>query len=420
MRLIRFRVQGFKNIADASVDNLAEINVFFGLNDVGKSNLFQAVELWQRLLSTSQSPSFKQPTSDFERRFGTNLSQLGGSREIAVTVDVALDQTDLTREGIEQRVSDNLDTRLKYLGKSTTQFTSKVEVEFKGTEVSIQSHTQWEGGGNFGLHPKDLASIVAPFHVISAERRLQTEERSREAFSASITHGNLKQALFYAYLSSDIRQKRRFAAITSLLSEPPFSLGELDVALDPLNDQIDIGFIRSKGRLPIENLGAGARQLLLVLGQVFLNEFPVIALEEPEMNLSPQRQQELMIALRKLMRDPAVRLNQLFISTHSPYFEFTENFYDVALDELGNTQVREALPQDHTGHFAVIPSGPDNGARLNSLNQVKLYNGVIEDLNLRRGDLIVFVRNDEGRWEIRTAGEVAQELQISTSSKLAA
>lgn len=217
-------------------------------------------------------------------------------------------------------------------------------------------------------------------------------------------------------MSSDFQQKLRFAAIKSALAEPPFSLGELDVALDQHSDQIDIGFIRPQGRLPLESLGSGSQQLLLVLGQVFLNDFSIIALEEPEMNLSPQRQQELMIALRRLMQDPAVKLNQLFISTHSPYLEFSENFYDVTLDERGHTRVRKTLAQKWSSHFASVPLGPDTGARLNSLNQVKLYEGVVADLDLERGDMVVFVRNDAGRWELRKAEEIAREMQILTAN----
>ena len=53
----------------------------------------------------------------------------------------------------------------------------------------------------------------------------------------------------------------------------------------------------------------------------------------------------------------------------------------------------------------------DTGQRLNHLNQVKLYAGVIIDLDLKEGDLIIFVKNEQGRWEIRPAAEIAEELK---------
>ena len=150
-------------------------------------------------------------------------------------------------------------------------------------------------------------TFVPLLHTIQAYRRLGIERQGPGNGTIAVSHDNLKKALFYAYLSSDPRQKRRLEAIRRILADPPFEFGLLDVALDPETDAIDIGFVRPNGRLSIENLGSGFQQLLLVLGQVFLNDSPIIALEEPEMNLSPQNQQHLLGALRRLMQDPADR-----------------------------------------------------------------------------------------------------------------
>jgi hypothetical protein len=133
------------------------------------------------------------------------------------------------------------------------------------------------------------------------------------------------------------------------------------------------------------------------------------------MNLSPQYQEQLMATLRKLMQDPAVKLQQLFISTHSPYLEFTDNFYDVTYDPISGTQVKRATSEEHRQHFDITPTGPDTGARLNSLNQVKLYEGVIKDLDLARGDLVIFVKNEDGGWELRSGSRLAKELQAVTN-----
>jgi hypothetical protein len=53
----------------------------------------------------------------------------------------------------------------------------------------------------------------------------------------------------------------------------------------------------------------------------------------------------------------------------------------------------------------------ETSARLNSLNQVKLYDGLIKDLNLQRGDLILFIKNEAGHWEIRPENEIVKELE---------
>jgi hypothetical protein len=284
-------------------------------------------------------------------------------------------------------------------------------------EITSSIDYSWENEKGHSIHflGADLLPFVPLLHTIHAYRRLEIERREPGNGSKAVSHHNLKQALFYAYLSSNLQQKRRLEAIKKILSEPPFDMGLLDVALNPDTDTIDIGFVRSDGRLPIESLGSGFQQLLLVLGQVFLNDSPLVALEEPEMNLSPQYQQHLLIALRRLMQDPAIALEQLFISTHSPYFEFAENFYDVILDKQGHTQIVRATPREHARHFAIAPLGPETGARLNSLNQIQLYQGVLDDLHLQRGDMVFFVKDEAGRWEIRPEGEILEEMKAAWS-----
>jgi len=421
MRIERFQIQGFKSIADVTVDGLADINVFFGLNDVGKSNIFQALELWHWLLSNASGPSERlMPTQlkQIGNIFGAFLFRLGGNNIIQLSADVILDKNSIVPHNVRPDIMSMLNARFSYLNQD--KMGVKVDIELVLESENIINCTiskTWEGSGNFDLHPRDLGTIVSKFHIIKASRRIQTELRQKDNSLTPVDHHNLKQALFYAYLSSDLGQKKRLIAIKKVISEPPYNLGELDVALDPQTDQIDIGFVRPNGRLPIENLGLGSQQLLLVLGQIFLNDSPIIAVEEPEMNLSPQYQEYLMVALRKLMQDPAIKLQQLFISTHSPYLEFAENFYDVIFDPVVGTQVIRATKEKHSQHFSVTPIGPDSGARLNSLNQVKLYDGLIQDLALQRGDLVIFVRNDAGRWEIRPAEELAHELQAITNGK---
>lgn len=415
MRITRFRIQGFKNIADVTVEGLSDINVFFGLNDVGKSNIFEALALWRQLIVTYLQPrrvKTEVRLHEFEHSFGRGIFSFNAPNAFGIEAEVITEKQELMRNQMFSVV----DSDAHQQEDAAVPLNGKAHVSLEAGVVVIDARVLQNNEKTINQRTHNLTDLISPIHIIPAERRFQAEARNREALTGAIHHGNLKKALFYAYLSADLQQKKRFAAIKSVLAEPPFSLGELDVALDQETDQIDIGFIRPQGRLPLDNLGSGSRQLLLVLGQVFLNDFPIVALEEPEMNLSPQWQQDLMVALRRLMQDPAIGLKQIFISTHSPYFEFAENFYDVTLDENGHTQVKRTTAQDWSAYFALAPLGPETGARLNSLNQVRLYDRLIADLDLRRGDMVVFVRNDAGRWELRKAEEIAQELRPITTN----
>lgn len=409
MQIERFQIQGFKSIDDLAVTDLSDINVFFGLNNVGKSNIFQSLQVWHWLLvrsakekRTGVNPTkYEIPLRQLEQHFGSLLVRLGYENAMHFTVELSNQHSHTATP------------------HSTKRLTTNVMLHFSGDVAHCEIGLH-EGATTSTLDPSvNLLERWLPqlpqFHVVHAGRRLQTEFREKKELPAVISDNNFKQALFYAYLSSDLEQKKRLNAIKRILAEPPFALGELDIALDPATDRIDIGFVRPDGRLPIENLGSGTQQLMLVLGQIFLNDYPIIAVEEPEMNLAPQYQEYLLAALRKLMQEPAVKLQQLFIATHSPYFEFTENFYDVTFDPVAGTQVNHATGERYSQHFAVAPVGPETGARVNSLHQVQLYPGLIQDLGLQRGDMVIFVRNPAGRWEIRPAQEIAHELQTLTN-----
>ena len=402
MQIERFQIQGFKSIADLTVDGLSALNVFFGLNNVGKSNIFQALELWRYLATisvtakrTGKNPKkFEIPIPPLTQRFGSLLLRLGQQNQISIIVELRDIHTNI-------------------------HLVVSVLLELSADIAQCEIHLGHKESHNTSISYIELFERWLPqlpqFHVVHADRRLQLEFREKKELPTVINDHNFKQALFYAYLSSDLEQKKRLNAIKRILIDPPFALGELDIALDPATDRIDIGFVRPEGRLPIENLGSGAQQLMLVLGQIFLNDYPIIAVEEPEMNLAPQYQEYLLAALRKLMQEPAIKLQQLLIATHSPYFEFTENFYDVTFDPHQGTQVSHATSEMYSQHFAITPVGPETGARLNSLQQVKLYPGLIHDLGLQRGDMVIFVRNPAGRWEIRPAQEIAHELQTITN-----
>lgn len=394
MRIESFRIRGFKSIADLEVNDLSDINVFFGLNDVGKSNIFQALELWSFLASKPHSDEFD--IEDLQRRFGKLFIRFGQRSETEISVYLT---------GLEEAPAIRVKVTISDYSQRDNSFLYHIE------------ETIIDGGREIPYSLNDHSRLRL-LHIIDAHRRINQEKRDSKAELGSITSDNLKQALFYAYLSSDQSQKRRLGAIKNHLAQPPYQLGELDIALDPANDEIQIGFVRADGRLPIENLGSGMQQLLLVLGQLFLNSDPIVAIEEPEMNLSPQHQQHLMATLRSLMSDPAIQFKQLFVSTHSPYLEFTENFYDVTHDPVKGTIVKQATDDSYKQHFQLSRMGPDTGARLNSLNQVELYDGLIQDLGLKRGDLVIFARNEQGRWEVRPAKELSKELQQITNGRV--
>ena len=416
MHIERFHIHGFKSVADVEVDGLSDINVFYGANDAGCSNVFQALALWGWLLTVDRPPagqlSLLPPEcllswEELEQHFGQLLFQIGGDNVIRIWVEVTLDQTDWQSNVPEVKAAGRelLAELGRYVSSSQPlRVISHVELRVHPRGVLCQTQNQaYAGGVRFDLPPSSLIVLLSRFHLIRAGRRFQVETRAVEPELGRVSHHNLKQALLAAYLGNDARQKRQLTILKRLLAAPPLSMGEMDVVLDHHTDRIDVGFVRANGWLPLENMGSGCQQVLLVLGQILLNDCPIVAIEEPEMNLSARFQQHLMSVLRHLTRDSSGIVSQLFLGTHSPYFEEEQACFGVALDRRGITRLTRLSGDGRPHHFPEDQASSAAGLRLNAFNQITLSETVIKDMNLRCGDTLVLTKNAAGYWELRNA-----------------
>jgi hypothetical protein len=417
MRIERFHIHGFKSVADVKVDGLTPFNIFLGLNDTGRSNIFQALMLWSWLLGQAKSPegqlSLLPPEQlvlweTLEEKFGLPLFHPGGDNTIRLRVDVVLDRAewrdpDAANNTAGREIIAQLGARFDSVSEAHIVSEVGLRLHPKGLLCQTRSRAQ-AGDLQLDLSDNALSTLLTRVLLIRAGRHFYVERKGagQAESQGRVGDHNLRQALLAAELGHNPQQKRRLAMLKRLLNTLPFAVGEVDVTLDPVTDRIDVGFVGARGWLPLESIGDGSQQLLLILGQILLNDYPVVAIEEPETNLSPQYQQHLLLALRRLIQDPQVKVSQLLITTHSPYFECEDSFFDVTLDEKGFTRVNRLPVGDRARYFPNTRLGSEAGSRLNALNQVTLSDSVIKDLRLKYGDLVVFTRNMAGRWELRT------------------
>ena len=147
MRLISFHVRGFKNFRqEIGLKELSAINVVHGANNVGKSNLIQAMTLYFQLLGLEQDGWL--PFSTDRRITDEEFESLGFTRSdlfniespepIEMRAEIVTDPQELTRAGIKPLLpSDRVSVEfvLSWMG-SFVAFRIKRFVFADGTEAA--------------------------------------------------------------------------------------------------------------------------------------------------------------------------------------------------------------------------------------------------------------------------------------------
>ncbi len=404
------RITGYKSLKDVALTDLGPINVFHGHNDVGKSNVLEAIDLFLQLL-----PLALEIEVEWEGLASSDLWPYSPA-------------TIFRFQSTERRIE--WQARLRPPGQTASlEVNLRLQRDGEEGEPDLDLALTWPAGRPDEQVERMLRQDEAGFNLLRAGRRFQIEylEGEEEGKAAprtrrpQITAYNLKRALFDAYASLDLDRRARFNELQGLLQRH-FEVGTLDVGLssprhyssdssETTARQIVVRFLRPDCSVNVENVGSGVQQILLILGQSLLNPARVVGIEEPEMNLSPDWQACLMAVLRDLISPDPGGLDQIFVTSHSPYFEFRDCFYKVTYADQATQVERVPLKERETFFGPRQPLGEQRKQRLNSQNQITLYREVIEDLGLEPGDMVYFNKNPLDRWELLSEKEALAELQ---------
>jgi hypothetical protein len=193
-----------------------------------------------------------------------------------------------------------------------------------------------------------MAWVLAPaFRLVTTKRSPRTENLHLDSSAsweglARWQGYNLKQLLFLYKNSPDLEVQERFEQLRAAVRDPELGLGIVNVSVQPDN-KINVRTRQNELELDLEERGTGIQQLLTLLALALCHRGRILAIEEPEMNVSEPNQRLLWKKLREFTGE-AGPMDQVFVTSHSRVFEEEAERLIVSRDPQEGTKAQWAEP----------------------------------------------------------------------------
>lgn len=400
MRLTSFRVQGFKNLlAPIAMEDLGPINLLHGENNVGKSNLLRAIEVFFRLLATVNSGSsvpIEQTlqVTDAELRNlairGADLFNYAVPHPVEMTAALALDDAEIALAGIQP--------------------------PFDCTRVSLALSLESRGGGSVGLLWRSFR-FGDQTEIMVKDRKPELEQFARrfsrfllERFLGprGIPHVGVDRrpdaavdALYDASASQDRRQAMQWDRFGEVMGAFRDILGEgRFIAVLPRGErQARLFYETATMRVPLHALGSGVQSIVALFGHILTSGAAIVAVEEPELNLRWALQERVRDALRDLVGKEGAP-SQLFITSHSGAFETRETFYLMRQGQGGPVVEQRPVSDIPLIVGGAAPAGPVTASRapayVSGEGTLRLPERIRDAVGVQRGGGVSFVDKGDG------------------------
>lgn len=340
MRIAKVRIHNYRSFKDISV-NLSPYTVIVGQNNVGKSNILRAIELFfssprlgsrqLRRLFYPNRPSRifhsryrREGLYNYQRDFPVNLQSNPGKKCTLVTISFILEKKDFEKLGLLKKFE-----RFK-----TIDISQFIRVARDKTENAEYRSTSLNGDDlNEFL---DWLFSTSDFVRIPSSRASEASQDLLRSFTNRIFANlsgsyNVKRAL--ESLATKAKQEIGMAEKSILLKLEQF-IPELEsVSLDlgelpEISEILGISNIKiNDGTLTyLSNKGDGVQSLFFIglmqySASLKVNRNLVFGIEEPELHLHPEAQEELAKTLKSI-----AETHQVILTTHSPVLVNRSNF----------------------------------------------------------------------------------------------
>jgi hypothetical protein len=437
MFLRRFSVKGYKNIRGPVVlDPLGPINVLHGANNVGKSNLLQAMALFFRCLRPIDGElPFAQPARLPRDRFADFVSHplelfhLDGNGPVVLSAKLAISTDELAAAQIEVQddaTSLEIEQTLAWDGDEVTLKLLRFELA-GGRDATPRWHDAAEKARLLRFarflaqNPLVRQGPAERFALVGVRRDLEEDSIPRDGDLAP-----LALEMFDCRESRDTLRRDRWLAFVDAMRpfEDVLWPGAFEVTYQREEGKARLVYDTAKTRVPFRLLGTGVQQAAAVLGHILMRNASIVAIEEPELNLRWAMQERLREGLGRVVK-PGENgaLNQLFLSSHSPAFEAGDTFFLMEPGPSGPMVSRRPaaeLPLVLGGgapHLGLPDAAPH--AYVTSQGIVRLPDEVIDRVHVRGGGGVVFPRAEPHGVRVVSNDDMLRELGMSAEDDAA-
>ncbi len=409
MQLKRFSVKGFKNFrTEIVLEDMGAICVIHGENNVGKSNVLEAMQLFFQLLK--RMAWVQQMTSSDIEKIGflpSEIFNLEFMDAIELNAIFNIEPHEIKDAGIEEllpsdqvQIGFQLKPIYDHFNYQVTQF------QFAdGTDVTQGSTEQ----KNYSLQFAVFIATSKPFELIGVDRHISTNEIEAKR---ELVPQSLRLQLYDAKESLEFLSSNRWKLFVSTLQKFDDVLGdgEFVAIFNRHTSRANLVFESSSARaptatirIPIDMLGSGIQQVVALIARLLISNATCVAIEEPELNLRYTLQLRLREIFHEIVKAP-VGPQQIFLTSHSPAFEFGEHFYAMTGEP---TVKRLPIKTAHffTEHDANAPKIGETAPQcyVSSERLVRLPEDICQTLGIEQGGgIVILKRQDNEHVEILT------------------
>lgn len=380
MKLLHLKIENFRSFGEKSTEEKMVfkdgVNLIVGENNVGKSNLLRAFEVFKEGYSPDKNDWY---AGHQEKEFVIELEVELSSRELRVFLKDFMRPKYIRDATKTKRIIKDLGRKVWLIFSSRRgRFVKIKELYIKGSGAKLNSDfssSSYEAIDWFEILDKYFNTIdFSIFTVIKErirgdkERRIQFKKNLDNSFFNLLAQ-KLKnfsevrqrprgknQKILESYDGSQVadvlatlkmgnrQQRKKFELIKQEFTKL-FPTLRLEVTEEKTNQPpiIVVEKIPIEYEVPIDRVGAGIGEMAILLTHLIASEEMIFGLDMPELHLHPHSQRLLLGILKEYSKN-----NQVLIVTHSPLFLESKEIDNIVIvrEQKGATIVTQ-LPENY-------------------------------------------------------------------------